>query len=115
MTHPSALQLAGPGLSFGLPAGRPAGATPRRWPPRSTTGPSGRRNPQAQGVAAGSLGWASLAQGRLPSAINHFRESVAVLDEADWTAVRSLSLAGPDRVARPGGDADGAGGRAAAT
>ena len=51
-------------------------------------------NAQAQGVTAGALGWVSLAEGRLLSAINHFRESVAVLDEADWTAVRSQSLAG---------------------
>jgi DNA-binding CsgD family transcriptional regulator len=51
-------------------------------------------NSQAQGVAVGSLGWVSLAEGRLLSAINQFRESVAVLDESDLAAVRTLSLAG---------------------
>ncbi len=66
------------------------------------------RNPQAQGVAAGSLGWASLAQGRLTSAISHFRESVAILDEVDWTGVRSLSLAGLTESLALNGDPDGA-------
>src|SRR5262249_10630813 len=45
------------------------------------------RNPQAQGVTAGALGWVALARGQLATAIQHFRESVAVLERGDWTAV----------------------------
>jgi DNA-binding CsgD family transcriptional regulator/tetratricopeptide (TPR) repeat protein len=67
-----------------------------------------RRNPQARGVAAGSLGWVSLAQGRLTSAIGHFREAVAILDEVDWTAVRGLSLAGLTESLALNADPDGA-------
>ncbi len=67
-----------------------------------------RHNPQAQGVAIGSLGWVSLAQGRLGRAMQQFRESVAVLDEADLTAMRSLSLAGLVESLALAGDPQGA-------
>jgi DNA-binding CsgD family transcriptional regulator len=66
------------------------------------------RNPQAQGVTAGSLGWVCLARGQLASAIQHFRESVAVLEHADWTAVRSQSLSGLTETLALAGDPDGA-------
>ena len=46
--------------------------------------------------------------GGLTNAIGHFRESVAILDEVDWTAVRSLSLAGLTESLALNGDADGA-------
>jgi DNA-binding CsgD family transcriptional regulator len=65
-------------------------------------------NSQAQGVAVGSLGWVSLAQGQLMSATSRFRESVAVLDDADLTATRSLSLAGLIEALALAGDPDGA-------
>jgi DNA-binding CsgD family transcriptional regulator len=65
-------------------------------------------NAQAQGVTAGALGWSSLARGRLMSAISHFREAVAVLDGADWTAVRSQSLTGLAESLALAGDPDGA-------
>ncbi len=65
-------------------------------------------NSQAQGVAIGSLGWVSLAQGRLLRAMHQFRESVAVLDEADLTPIRSLSLAGLIESLAMAGDAQGA-------
>jgi DNA-binding CsgD family transcriptional regulator/tetratricopeptide (TPR) repeat protein len=65
-------------------------------------------NPQAQGVTAGALGWVALARGRLMSAISHFRESVAVLDGADWTAVRSQYLTGLTESLALAGDPDGA-------
>jgi DNA-binding NarL/FixJ family response regulator len=67
-------------------------------------------NPQAQGVAAGALGWVCLARGQLASAIHHFRESVAVLEQADWTAVRSQSLTGLTETLALAGDPDGAAG-----
>jgi DNA-binding CsgD family transcriptional regulator len=66
------------------------------------------RNPQAQGVTAGALGWAALARGQLATAIQHFRESVAVLENADWTAVRSQSLTGLTEALALAGDPDGA-------
>jgi DNA-binding CsgD family transcriptional regulator len=65
-------------------------------------------NTQAQGVTAGALGWAALARGRLATAAEHFRESAAVLAEADWTAVRSQSLTGLTETLALAGDADGA-------
>jgi DNA-binding NarL/FixJ family response regulator len=66
------------------------------------------RNPQAQGVTAGALGWVALARGQLATAIQHFRESVAVLENADWTAVRSQSLTGLTETLALAGDPDGA-------
>ncbi len=65
-------------------------------------------NPQAQGVAAGALGWVCLARGQLASAILHFRESVAVLEQADWTAVRSQNLTGLTETLALAGDPHGA-------
>jgi DNA-binding CsgD family transcriptional regulator/tetratricopeptide (TPR) repeat protein len=65
-------------------------------------------NAQAQGVTAGALGWAALARGRLLSAISHFRESIAVLDGADWTGVRSQHLTGLTETLALAGDPDGA-------
>lgn len=65
-------------------------------------------NTQAQGVTAGALGWAALARGRLATAAEHFRESVAVLTDADWTAVRGQSLTGLTETLALAGDADGA-------
>ena len=67
-----------------------------------------RHNSEAQGVAIGSLGWVSLAQGHLGGAVQQFRESVAVLDEADLTAMRSLSLAGLVESLALAGDPEGA-------
>jgi DNA-binding NarL/FixJ family response regulator len=65
-------------------------------------------NAQAQGVAAGALGWVDLARGQLATAIQHFRESVAVLGQADWTAVRSQSLTGLTETLALAGDPDAA-------
>jgi DNA-binding NarL/FixJ family response regulator len=66
------------------------------------------RNPEAHGVTAGALGWVGLARGQLASAVQHFRESVAVLEKADWTAVRSQSLTGLTEALALAGDPDGA-------
>ncbi len=65
-------------------------------------------NPEAQGVTAGALGWVCLARGQLASAVQHFRESVAVLEKVDWTAVRSQSLTGLTEALALAGDPDGA-------
>ena len=51
-------------------------------------------NPQAQGVAIGSLGWVSLAQGRLLRAIIISASRSRSWTRATRTPVRSLSLAG---------------------
>src|SRR5262249_4559550 len=45
---------------------------------------------------------------QLTTAIQHFRESVAVLEKADWTAVRSQSLTGLTETLALAGDPDGA-------
>jgi DNA-binding CsgD family transcriptional regulator/tetratricopeptide (TPR) repeat protein len=65
-------------------------------------------NRQLQGVTVGALGWVALARGRLGSAIEHFRESAAVLAGADWTAVRCQSLTGLTEALALSGDPDGA-------
>ncbi len=65
-------------------------------------------NTRDQGVAAGALGWVSLARGRLTAAAGQFRESVAVLHAVDWTTVRSQSLAGLAESLALTGDADAA-------
>ena len=63
-------------------------------------------NAEAQGVTAGALGWVCLARGNMASAEQHFRESVAVLEKVDWTAVRSQSLTGLTEALALAGDPD---------
>jgi DNA-binding CsgD family transcriptional regulator len=65
-------------------------------------------NVQAQAVTVGALGWVALGRGQLATAAQHFRESVAVLEHADWTAVRSQSLSGLTETLALAGDPVGA-------
>ena len=102
-THPWPVRWSVLASLVRLPAGRPLARHGGPGDRRSTTGPSALRNPQAQGVAAGCprLGVRSPRAGcPAPSTISGSPSRSST--RSDWTAVRSLSLAGLTEVAGPG-------------